>query len=147
MFSAQVYQRGFLLLLAFYGTAGITTEANKYNGMNASGFSNPRMDQLLSQAETELELQKQKAIWREMQQIYATELPELPLYFREDPDIVPTWLKGYEATGKEDYVHLSGGEMAALSRFEKALPCPARRSSGIDNGCRLGGCGRRSQRE
>ena len=88
----------------FYGTAGIPTEGNNFNGMNVSGFSHPRMDQLLSQAETELDPAKQKDIWREMQQIYATELPELPLYFREDPDILPTWLKGYEATGKEDYV-------------------------------------------
>ena len=87
----------------FYGTAGIPTEANNYNGMNVSGFSQPRMDELLAQAETELDPAKQKAIWREMQQIYAAELPELPLYFREDPDILPNWLQGYEATGKEDY--------------------------------------------
>ena len=38
-----------------------------------------------------------------MQRIYTTQLPELPLYFREDPDIVPAWLHGYDATGKEDY--------------------------------------------
>jgi peptide/nickel transport system substrate-binding protein len=88
----------------FYATAGIPTEANNYNGMNASGFSNPRMDALLAQAEVELDPAKQKAIWAEMQRLYATDLPELPLYFREDPDVVPAWLKGYEATGKEDYV-------------------------------------------
>jgi peptide/nickel transport system substrate-binding protein len=38
-----------------------------------------------------------------MQQIYASQLPELPLYYREDPDVVPVWLKGYKATGREDY--------------------------------------------
>jgi peptide/nickel transport system substrate-binding protein len=88
----------------FYGTPGIPTEANNFNGMNVSGFSNSRMDQLLGQAEIELDPSRQKVIWAEMQRIYAAELPELPLYFREDPDIVPTWLQGYEATGKEDYV-------------------------------------------
>ena len=88
----------------FYATSGIPTDANNFNGMNVSGFSNTRMDQLLAQAEIELDAGRQKAIWAEMQRIYATELPELPLYFREDPDIVPTWLKGYAATGKEDYV-------------------------------------------
>ena len=36
-----------------------------------------------------------------MQTIYARELYGIPLYFREDPDIVPKWLAGYEPTGKE----------------------------------------------
>ena len=88
----------------FYGTAGVPTAANNYNGMNAAGYSNTRMDALLAQAETELDPAKQKGIWADMQRLYATDLPELPLYFREDPDILPTWLKGYEANGKEDYV-------------------------------------------
>ncbi len=54
-------------------------------------------------AETELDPVKQKALWATMQRIYAANLPELPLYFRQDPDVVPAWLKDYHVTGREDY--------------------------------------------
>ena len=53
--------------------------------------------------EVELDPAKQTALWAQMQHIYTDNLPELPLYFREDPDIVPVWLKHYQATGREDY--------------------------------------------
>ena len=36
-----------------------------------------------------------------MQRVYTAKLLALPLYFREDPDIVPSWLDGFAATGKE----------------------------------------------
>ncbi|HEX3346569.1 MAG TPA: peptide ABC transporter substrate-binding protein [Acetobacteraceae bacterium] len=87
----------------FYGTAGIPTKQNNFNGMNVAGFSDPEMDRTMAAAEVELDPARQKVLWTKMQQIYAANLPELPLYFREDPDVNPTWLKGYEATGKEDY--------------------------------------------
>ncbi len=88
----------------FYAGSATPTEANNFTGQNWTAFSNPEMDSVMAQAQTELDPVKQKALWARMQAIYATELPELPLYFREDPDVVPIWLKGYEATGKEDYV-------------------------------------------
>jgi peptide/nickel transport system substrate-binding protein len=88
----------------FYAGDATPTSANNFTGQNWTGFDDKRMKEVMRQAETELDPARQKALWTEMQTIYATQLPELPLYFREDPDIVPTWLKGYEATGKEDYV-------------------------------------------
>jgi peptide/nickel transport system substrate-binding protein len=87
----------------FYGGDATPTQANNFTGQNWTGFNDPRMNEVMKQAETELDPAKQKALWQEMQVIYATQLPELPLYFREDPDIIPTWLKGYKASGKEDY--------------------------------------------
>ena len=87
----------------FYGTAGIPTQQNNWNGMNVTAFSDPDMDRAMAAAEVELDPAKQKALWADIQRIYAAQLPELPLYFREDPDVVPTWLKGYAANGKEDY--------------------------------------------
>jgi peptide/nickel transport system substrate-binding protein len=78
--------------------------ANNWAGQNYSGVSDPRLDTLIDQAQYELDPAKQQAIWTEIQRIYATQLYGLPLYFREDPDIVPQWLAGYEATGKETYV-------------------------------------------
>ena len=88
----------------YYASYNIPTQANNYNGQNWAGVNNPELDAVMTAAETELDPGKQKALWVTMQQIYAATLPELPLYFRQDPDIVPAWLKGYDATGKEDYV-------------------------------------------
>jgi ABC-type transport system substrate-binding protein len=39
-----------------------------------------------------------------MQRIYATQLYNVPLYFQQQPDILPKWLGGYEATGKESFM-------------------------------------------
>ena len=87
----------------FYGSAATPTAANNWNGQNWTGFSDKAMDAALAAADVELDPAKQKADWLEMQRIYATALPELPLYLREDPDIVPSWLHGYKANGREDY--------------------------------------------
>ena len=32
-----------------------------------------------------------------MQQIYAEQLPVLPLFFRAEAHVIPKWLKGYDA--------------------------------------------------
>ena len=87
----------------FYASSAIGTAANNYSGQNRSGLSDPQLDALMAQAETELDPTKQAELWTAMQRRYVEELPELPLYFREDPDILPIWLKGYVATGREDY--------------------------------------------
>ncbi len=77
----------------------IPSAENGYAGSNSVGYSNPRLDALISEVETELDPQKRKLAWAEMQKIYATDLPALPLFFRADPHVVPRWLKGYEPTG------------------------------------------------
>jgi len=80
---------------------GITTAANNWTGQNFTGYSNPRMDQLIDAIEVELDKGKRKALWAELQQIYAEDLPALPLYFRADPFLIPKWLKGIEPTGHQ----------------------------------------------
>jgi peptide/nickel transport system substrate-binding protein len=82
----------------------IPSAANNWAGQNYSGVSDKRLDALIDQAQYELDPAKQQALWTEMQTIYATQLYGLPLYFRQDPDVVPVWLAGYEATGKEGYM-------------------------------------------
>jgi peptide/nickel transport system substrate-binding protein len=85
-------------------SAYIPSAANNWAGQNYSGVSDQRLDALINAAEYELDPAKQQAIWTEIQTIYATQLYGLPLYFRQDPDIVPRWLAGYDATGKESYM-------------------------------------------
>ncbi|MFI4997570.1 MAG: hypothetical protein ACHQAQ_17530, partial [Hyphomicrobiales bacterium] len=85
-----------------YGTGGIPSEANSYGGSNYSGISIPRLDELIRQSEQELDPEKQIGLWAEMQTIYATALPHVPLFFRAEPHIIPKWLKGYVTTGHGD---------------------------------------------
>ena len=43
---------------------------------------------------------EQKLIWADMQRIYAEQLPVLPLSFRSEAHVTPTWLRGYVPTGQ-----------------------------------------------
>lgn len=79
----------------------IPTEANNWSGQNYTGFSNPDMDELLEKIELELDKDKRKEMWAKLQNIYATELPALPLYFRANSFILPKWLTGIEPTGHQ----------------------------------------------
>jgi peptide/nickel transport system substrate-binding protein len=81
------------------GTSDIPTKENNYTGTNQVAFSDPQMDDDIAKAETELDPAKQKAIWADMQRIYAEQLPVLPLFYRAEAHVVPKWLQGYVATG------------------------------------------------
>ena len=77
----------------------IPSEANGWSGQNFTGFKNARMDALLDAIEVELDRDKRAVLWAELQRLYATELPALPLFFRADAHIWPKWLEGVEPTG------------------------------------------------
>lgn len=79
----------------------IPTEANNWSGQNYTGYANPRVDDLIDAIEVELDRDKRKALWHELQRIYAEDLPALPLYFRADPYVIPKWLKGIVPTGHQ----------------------------------------------
>ena len=82
-------------------SAMIPSADNNWSGQNTPGFVNPEMDALIENTETELDRETRRGYWRRMQQIYAEELPVLPLYFRAAPYILPLWLKGIEPTGHQ----------------------------------------------
>ena len=79
----------------------IPTAQNNWSGQNSPGFKNAEMDQLIDKVEVELDRDKRRAMWQRMQQIYAEQLPVLPLYFRAEPFVIPKWLKGIEPTGHQ----------------------------------------------
>ena len=79
----------------------IPAEDNNWSGQNAPGFANAEMDRLIEATEIELDREVRRGYWRRMQQIYAEELPVLPLYFRAEPYILPPWLTGIEPTGHQ----------------------------------------------
>jgi peptide/nickel transport system substrate-binding protein len=83
----------------FLGSANIPRPENNFGGSNFPGYANPAMDKLIQAMEVELDAGKRKAIWREMQDLYAEELPQMPLYFNANAFLIPKWLKGVTPTG------------------------------------------------
>ena len=79
----------------------IPAEDNGWSGQNATGYVNPEMDQLIDKLERELDKDKRRPMWADLQEIYATDLPAIPLYFRADAHIWPQWLKGITPTGHQ----------------------------------------------
>jgi peptide/nickel transport system substrate-binding protein len=77
----------------------IPTAENNWAGQNYPAYRNDEMDKLIDAIEIELDRDKRKAMWAQVQEIYATDLPALPLYFRSQAFIFPKWLKGVTPTG------------------------------------------------
>ena len=77
----------------------IPTKDNNWAGQNYTGFRNSEMDYLIEKIEVELDRQKRGKLWRRFQEIYANELPVIPLYFRANAYILPNWLTGVTPTG------------------------------------------------
>ena len=59
----------------------------------------PRWTQALDAAERELDYDKRRALFADIQRIHAEDLPVLPLFFRVDPFVIPKQLKGVTPTG------------------------------------------------
>ena len=82
-------------------SAHIPNRGNNFAGQNYTGFKNAEMDELIDRIEVELDRETRRRLWRRLQQIYAEELPVIPLYFRANPYILPRWLTGVEPTGHQ----------------------------------------------
>ncbi|MFO1067342.1 MAG: peptide ABC transporter substrate-binding protein [Geminicoccaceae bacterium] len=80
-------------------SAEVPTEANGWSGQNYTGYAVARMDELIDAIEVELDRDRRKALWAELQQLYATDLPALPLFFRANAHVWPKWLRGVVPTG------------------------------------------------
>ncbi|WP_439578445.1 peptide ABC transporter substrate-binding protein [Elioraea sp.] len=77
----------------------IPTEARNWSGQNYTGFRNQEMDDLIENLPLTLDRDERKPMWRRVQEIYMTERPVLPLFFRSDAHVWPRWLDGVRPTG------------------------------------------------
>src|SRR5262249_47927149 len=77
----------------------IPAAQNGWSGQNYTGYANPAMDKALDGAEGELDRGKRRALFAEIQRLYAEALRVLPLYFRVDAFVIPKPLKGVRPTG------------------------------------------------
>ncbi|HEV8016679.1 MAG TPA: peptide ABC transporter substrate-binding protein [Stellaceae bacterium] len=83
------------------GSNEIPSAQNGWGGENFGGYSNAETDRLLDAIEGELDATKRVELWRQLQVLYAEQLPALPLYFRADPFVLPKWLDGVTPTGHD----------------------------------------------
>jgi peptide/nickel transport system substrate-binding protein len=67
------------------GAVGIPTKDNGFAGNNVGNWKNDEFDKLVSQAVVEFDEAKRKALFARAQEIWADELPALPLRFRANP--------------------------------------------------------------
>ncbi len=77
----------------------IPTAANNFVGQNTPGYKNAEVDKLLEQAEEELDEAKRAALLKKVQEIWAEDLPSLPLYFRLELNVSRKGLKNYRPRG------------------------------------------------
>ena len=77
----------------------IPSEENSWVGSNYMGYRNPEMDRLIDEVEITLDQSKRLKLFAQIQDIYAADLPAIPLYYRSSPFIIPKWLNGIEPTG------------------------------------------------
>jgi peptide/nickel transport system substrate-binding protein len=79
----------------------IPTEANAWTGQNYPGFNDPEVDALIDRLERELDREKRRVLWHELQRRYSEALPAVPLFFRSSVFVKPKWLGGIEPTGHQ----------------------------------------------
>ncbi|RJF72071.1 peptide ABC transporter substrate-binding protein [Deinococcus cavernae] len=68
-----------------FKASGIPTKENGYSGQNNSGWNNKEFSDLQKAAETNFNPTSRKQQFAQMQNIWAKEVPSLPLYFRSNP--------------------------------------------------------------
>lgn len=77
----------------------IPTEKNSWQGQNQPGWCNEEAHQLLVDGETELDDDKRHKLGQRFEEIFAEELPSLPLYFRVNVSVTKKDLKNWKPTG------------------------------------------------
>ncbi len=68
---------------------------NNFQGQNYGGACSPEFDALRDQAVRELDFEKARPIYQEMQRIFAEEAISIPLFFRSTPYVVTKGLENF----------------------------------------------------
>ncbi len=82
-----------------FHSSQIPTEANNWEGFNAMGWRNPDNDRLLDQIALELDEGRRIQLLKRQQEIFADDLPALPLYFSLSLTTSRQELRGVRPTG------------------------------------------------
>jgi peptide/nickel transport system substrate-binding protein len=77
----------------------IPKKENSYQGQNQPGWCHKEAHQLMVDGDTELDPNKRNAMGQRFEEIFAEELPALPLYFRVNVSVIRKGLKNWKPTG------------------------------------------------
>ncbi len=81
----------------------VPSPANSFLGNNRAGWRHPENDRVWDQLISELDAQKRITLFRRQQEIFADELPSVPLYFRLDLTTYAKALRGPRPVGLGSY--------------------------------------------
>jgi len=77
-------------------------------GFNIPGYLDPKLDDLLVQGQATADLEKRKAVYKQLQAYTADTLPYLFLWYPEEVDVVSKSLHGVPDLGLRDAMHYIG---------------------------------------
>lgn len=113
-FSEQVRKRKFQHMVMFawtmspvsdgntlWPTKFIPSEANNYQGQNASGWSVKEVDELEEKIQRTISQEERRVMLHRVQDLWAADLPSIPLFFRTDVSAVPARMKGWKPTASQ----------------------------------------------
>jgi len=86
-----------------FHSSQIPSAQNNWEGNNRVGWRNAENDRVWEQLAGELDAQKRTALFRRQQEIFADDLPSLPLYFRLDLTTFPKAMRGPRPVGLGTY--------------------------------------------
>ena len=86
-----------------FHSSQIPSAATNWEGNNRVGWRNQENDRVWDELISELDEQKRIALFRRQQEIFAEELPSLPLYFRLDLTTFPKALRNVKPVGLGTY--------------------------------------------
>jgi peptide/nickel transport system substrate-binding protein len=78
----------------YFGSNYIPSEANGFSGQNYMDFRNADMDAAMLAVQSELDPDKRRLLWKRILDIYADEMPEIPIFFPSSAIITPKWMTG-----------------------------------------------------
>ncbi|AWV89601.1 ABC transporter substrate-binding protein [Bradymonas sediminis] len=81
-----------------FHSKNIPSPENRSAGANRGAYSNPRVDALLERGEHETDVEKRKAIYHEVQQILAEDLPYISLWHEDNIAVTSVGTQGYFMT-------------------------------------------------
>ncbi len=77
----------------------IPTADNGYAGQNSIAYNSTDADKTIDDLSVVCDAKANRALWNHLQDLYARDLPALPLFFRAEGYFIPSWLSGITPTG------------------------------------------------
>jgi peptide/nickel transport system substrate-binding protein len=101
-----------------FHSSRIPTAENRSSGANRGAYRNERVDELLERGQVATDLERRRAIYSEVQQILARDLPYVSLWHEDNIAILKKGVRGFEITPN-----------ARLGSLAKTRPPPSERDS------------------